>query len=188
MPNKMTDGGIKNAARELSVDEAILRAVIWVEANGAGFLPDGRPKILFERHKFHKLTEAKYDATYPNVSNVKPGGYGSPESEWSRLYVAAQLDADAAVMSASWGLGQIMGFNWKACGEKSLMGFVLAMHNSEDSQLMLMAQFIKSSGAVKYLRGKDFAGFAGSYNGPNYAINKYDAKLASAFTRFGGLA
>lgn len=181
---KITEAGFINAARELNVEVAAIKAVTWVEAAGEGFLADGRPKLLFERHKFHHFTGGKYDAMYPHLSQVKPGGYGSPTSEWQRFYQALQLDPEAAIMSASWGLGQVMGFNWKLCGEKSLYGFVFAMHNSEDAQLMMMAQYIKTTGAASFLRSRNWAGFAASYNGANYAINKYDQKLAAAYARF----
>src|SRR5204863_9082982 len=32
-----------------------------VETSGCGYLPDRRPKILFERHVFSRLTEHRYD-------------------------------------------------------------------------------------------------------------------------------
>lgn len=180
---RMTPAGIARAAALIGCDVRTLRAVIAVEAASAGFLPDGRPKILFERHWFHRLTNGKYDQLAPAVSSAKPGGYGPPDKEYLRLYTALQLDADAAVQSASWGLGQIMGFNWKLCGEKSLLGFFLAMHNNEDSQLMLMANFIRSVGAGDELQRRDWKGFARIYNGPLYARNKYDEKLAAAWER-----
>jgi hypothetical protein len=184
MAGKMTSEGIARAAALIGVGVPEMRAVIAVETNGDGFLPDGRPKILFERHKFHSFTGGKFDAVAPRVSNAKAGGYESATSEYTRLYIAMQLDADAAIMSASWGVGQLMGFNWKLCGERSLMGFVLAMHHNEDVQLALTAQFIKSVGADDELRRHDWAGFAKIYNGPAYARNKYDEKLAAAYKRY----
>lgn len=181
MSGTLTPEGIARAATVAGCSPRALRAVIAVEAAGAGFQPDGRPKILFERHIFHRLTGGKFDASAPQVSQATPGGYEGGKAEWSRLYAAVQLDPDAAVQSASWGLGQIMGFNWKLCGEKSLLGFLLAMHNSENAQLMLMAHFLRSTGAAVPLAKMDWAGFARSYNGSAFAKNHYDSKLAAAY-------
>lgn len=183
MAGKLTNEGIARAAALIGVGVAEIKTVIAVEALGDGFLADGRPKILFERHKFHAFTNGNYDDVSPRVSNVKAGGYESATGEYTRLYIAMQLDADAALQSVSWGIGQVMGFNWKLCGEKTLMGFILAMHHNEDVQLSLMVQFIKSVGADDELRRHDWAGFAKIYNGPAYARNQYDAKLAAAYKR-----
>lgn len=182
MPGKLTSEGIQRAAAVIGCDVPALRAVLQVEALGAGFLEDGRPKILFERHIFHRLTGGKFDAVLPRVSQASPGGYESPGGEWNRLYLAAQLDHEAAVESASWGIGQVMGFNWKLAGEKSLIGFLLAMHHDENSQLALMAQFIRQNGPMaEALRRHDWPGFAKLYNGSAFAKNAYDQKLASAY-------
>lgn len=186
MGAKLTDDDIQRAANTLGCTMPAVKAVIAVEAGGAGFLPDGRPKILFERHTFSRLTQHKHDATHPGISNTKPGGYGGLAREYPRLYEAAQIDGEAAVQSCSWGIAQVMGFNWKACGEKSLYGFLLANHHSEGAQLGLMIGFIKSNGLADELARKDWAGFAKGYNGSNYTINKYDVKLAAAYKAAGG--
>lgn len=182
MSREMTPAGIARAAAVIGCDVRTLKAVIAVEAAGQGFKPDGRPTILYERHVFHRLTKGEFDAVAPRVSNAKPGGYNDADPYW-KLYVASQLDADAAVQSCSWGLGQIMGFNWRLCGERSLLGFLLAMHHNEDAQLILMAHFIRTVGANDELCRRDWAGFARIYNGPAFARNKYDTKLADAYRR-----
>lgn len=179
---KMTPEGISRAAGSLGCEVAAVRAVLSVEAGGSGFQADGRPKILFERHVFARLSGHKFDQTHPEISNGKPGGYKGGEAEYSRLYEAVQLDGEAAVQSASWGIAQIMGYNWKECGERSLFGFLLAVHDNEDSQLGLMAGFIKSKGLDAALRSKDWIAFAKGYNGPGYAANHYDSKLEAAYS------
>jgi len=52
--NRKTISGddYSRAADLLGVDVATIRAVCDVETSGSGFLPDGRPKILFEGHVF----------------------------------------------------------------------------------------------------------------------------------------
>lgn len=181
MRPRITPSDYERVARALRCEPAAIRAVAEVESAGGGFLPDGRPKILFERHIFSRLTERRFDLRAPDLSDRDPGGYEGNAAEYLRLYRAAQLDADAAVQSASWGMFQIMGFNWRACGEKSLLGFVLAMHNSEPAQLNLFAGFIASTGLDEPLRERDWRRFAEGYNGP--AQRGYDSRIADAYTR-----
>ncbi len=141
---------------------------------------------MFERHKFYALADqtkvASWHAAYPDICNPHRGGYKGNEAEYPRIYRAMQLDADAAIESTSWGIGQLMGFNWRLCGEKTLYGFLLAMHHNEDVQLMLMAQFIRAIGADDELRRKDFNAFRLLYNGKASPVS-YATKLSAAFER-----
>lgn len=184
--NRLTVAGIARAADTLGCEVAAVKAVIAVEAAGKGFLDDGRPKILFERHIFARLTTGRFTTAHPDLSNNKAGGYAGHAGEYPRLYRALQLDAEAALQSASWGIGQLMGFNWAVCGEKSLYGFLMAVHNDEDTQLALMVQFIRNKGLADEMRRKDWAGFAYGYNGSGFARNAYDKKLAAAYKAAGG--
>jgi peptidoglycan hydrolase-like protein with peptidoglycan-binding domain len=49
---------------------------------------------------------------------------------------------------------------------------------------MAMAHFLSANGIAVSLRAHDWASFARRYNGPNYAINRYDVKLGSQFQRY----
>jgi hypothetical protein len=178
--------GINAATELLQVGIAELVAVGTVETKGFGFLADRRPLILFERHIFSKRTGGKFDASHPDISNPKPGGYGAAgAAQYDRLARALPLDRDAALCSASWGLGQIMGFNAQTAGFANAEQMVAAMMDTENAHLMAMANFINHNPkAVTALRSHDWAGFAKIYNGPNFAINKYDVKLKAAFQGF----
>lgn len=170
------------AAGQLSCPVAAIKAVCAVEAPRGGFMADGQPRILFERHHFSKLTGGKFDKSHPHISNRTPGGYGGEAAQHVRLSEAAALDREAALKSASWGKFQIMGSNYEACGFGSLQSFINAMYQSEARHLDAFIGFVKANpGMLKALRAQDWAEFARRYNGPNYAINKYDTKLDAAF-------
>ena len=94
------------------------------------------------------------------------------------------LDGQAALESASWGRFQIMGFNFAACGYKSVMAFVRAMYESEGKQLDAFVAFIRHANLTAALREKRWADFARGYNGPGYAANSYDQKLQAAYEKF----
>lgn len=172
------------AANLLGCEVAAIKAVAEVESTGSGFQVDGKPKILFERHYFHKLTGGKFSKQYPSISNPTPGGYGASANQHARLEQAAKLDRNAALQSASWGKFQIMGSHWKSLGYSSVQEFVNAMYASETEHLMAFVRFVKVNGLADELKRKDWAGFARGYNGPNYRINKYDEKMAAAYKKY----
>ncbi|HBE51693.1 MAG TPA: hypothetical protein DDW76_23685 [Cyanobacteria bacterium UBA11369] len=186
IPNNkfLTNRDYSNAANLLNLEVAVIRAVVEVETAGSGFLPDGRPKILFERHWFYKLTPLPVSKSRFDLSNPQPGGYLGGIREWDRLNDAINLDRIPALKSASWGLGQVMGFNYKVAGYSDVEEFVNAMHISEGKHLEAMMNFIKSQNLDKALRSRDWAAFARGYNGPAYARNKYDQKLAAAYAKY----
>lgn len=181
------------AAKQLGVDLASVRAVTSVEAKEFGFFKNGFPVILFERHKFYtNLTTlagaaqaAKWSAMRGDICNPVAGGYLGKEAEIRRLDAAIAINEPAALLSASWGLFQLMGFNYKLCGYASVQAFVKAMKESEDNQLSAFVNFIKAQpGLLNALKAKDWATFARLYNGKNYAINQYDTRLAAAYKSF----
>lgn len=181
----MTANGLSAGCDSIGIKAAELWAVLTVETQGCGYLPDRRPQILFERHVFRRETNGQFDPVAPDLSNPVPGGYGSLGAfQYQRLARAIQLNRAAALRSASWGIGQIMGFNAQAAGFLDAESMVAAMVQSEDQQITAMISFLQSNRLDPFLRTHDWTNFARSYNGPNFAINQYDSRLASAFQNF----
>jgi hypothetical protein len=175
-------------AQSLGVDEACLLAVAEVESSGSGFLPPPSelPKVLFEGHVFHRLTNGRFDADHPGLSYPRwdrTKYSGSVAGEWKRLDAAAALDRNAAFQSASWGTFQLMGFNYPLCGFDDVEVFVAAHKAGAEEQLAAFAHFISRPGFIDALRAKNWRSFAKAYNGPGYAKNRYDSKLADAYAR-----
>ena len=188
----LTEQDFKNAAAFLGVEVAAIKAVAEVESYGGGFLADGRTKILFERHKFYKYygatmgrtAAAKLMQVNPNICNSKAGGYKGNEAEYPRFKAAISYDETAAMLSASYGRFQIMGFNYRACGFDSVQAYVAAQATTEGAHLMAFCNFIKANEAIyKALKAKRWAAFAAGYNGADYKINNYDTKMAQAYAR-----
>lgn len=178
-----TEGAIGAAAAKLACEIAAVRAVMQVESRG-GFLPDGRPRILFERHYFSRLTNRAFDHDHPDISAAKAGGYSGGAAEYDRLNRAAKLDLKAAIRSASWGAFQVMGDHFKRLGYATPEAFADGMCASEDKHLEAFVAFVKFNSLDDELRRQDWAGFARGYNGPNYKINRYDEKMAAAYKVF----
>ena len=176
------------AARFTTITQAAtacMWAVLSTETSGCGFLPDRRPKILFERHIFHALTGGVFDRSHPGISQSTAGGYGAGgANQYTRMAVALKLNRTAALKSASWGIGQIMGENFAQAGFSTIDAMVAAMIVSEDNQLDAMAAFITANHLSEPLAQENWAGFARGYNGPDYARNNYDGILRQFYGQF----
>jgi hypothetical protein len=181
----LSSEGVDKAAGGLGVHPAEIWTVLTVETSGCGYLADRRPQILYERHKFHGHTKGKYSNEHSDISHPSAGGYGRHgASQYSRLTRAIALDRKAALHSASWGLGQIMGSNFAHAGFKNVESMVEAMLCSEDEQLAATAAFLgHDSKLLSAMQSHNWAAFARKYNGPSYAINKYDVRLADHYKK-----
>lgn len=187
MKPELTDQDYHDAARKLGCDVAAIRAVCQVEAPKGGFNPDGTPATLFEGHKFYKFTEGKFAVQAPDLCFAKwtRAHYGKTwQQEQDRLQRAMKLDRDAALKSASWGKFQVMGFNHAMVGHPTIQGFVNAMYESEGAQLQAFVRYVLTAGLAPALRRLDFAAFALGYNGPGFAVNKYDTRMAAAHAKY----
>ncbi|WP_153100860.1 N-acetylmuramidase domain-containing protein [Paraburkholderia hayleyella] len=187
----LRDADLIEAADALGVPVACIRAVNEVESRGSGFLPDGRPVILFERHKFwqrlenHGIDPAPLAVQLPNIVSQKVGGYQGGAAEYTRLTRAERIDPVAAWESSSWGAFQIMGHHWQRLGYASADDFVAHMESNESAQLDAFVRFIAAdSSLLAALKSRKWIQFAKLYNGPNYARNLYDAKLAQAYLKY----
>ena len=182
----LTQDDYNIAAWRLSCSPEAIKAVASVESMGAGFLPSGEPKILFEPHVFSRLTNNKYDKSHPKTSYKKWGTYpyGTVSSQHGRLAEAAKLDRNAALQSTSWGEFQIMGFNYGVCGYKSVQELVNDAYRGVDGHLEMFVRYVIGRRLDDELRRLDWAGFAYGYNGAGYAQNHYDTKMAAAYNRF----
>lgn len=200
MPAKpsLTESYFLSAAAQLGVPVAVVKAFAEVESSGSGFLPDGHPVVLFERHVMYRRVKDRFGAAkadelagkYPDIINPKSGGYGKTSEQPGRMDRAAKLiDRNIALESASWGLFQLMGYHWSRLGYDSLQAFVNRMYASEDGQLEAFVRFIKADDSLlKALKAQNWAKVASIYNGPSYdapagRFNDYDTKLAAAFAR-----
>jgi hypothetical protein len=113
-----------------------------------------------------------------------PGGYLGGAAEYGRLNGASTLDADAALQSASWGIGQLMGFNYGEIGYASVQQMVEAMREDEDEQLWATATFMEEESMNMALQEQDWQEFARRYNGSDFGRDGYDVKLAAAYARY----
>ena len=188
----LSESNLTIAASALGVDLATIAAVRRIESKHSGFDNAGRPKILYERHVMrrrllvHGITNSQlkyHEQKHSNLVNRDAGGYTGGAGEWIRLTEAQKIHATSALESCSWGMFQIMGYHWKRLGYTSITDFVSQMEMSEGHQLDAFVRFVNADPVLKIaLQKQEWAAFAKGYNGPGYRNNKYDTRLATAYT------
>lgn len=177
----VTAGEITAFAARLGCSVKQINAVAKVESSGGGYDRNGRPKILFERHLFHRQTGGKWSKT--SFSDPAAGSYGL--DSWDKLGQACAKDPDAAFASCSWGKFQVLGQWWDKFGFASPYDLAFSTVASEAAHYELLARYIevfKLTGALRALSTDPDAcrAFAAGYNGPGYAKYSYHTKLAAA--------
>ena len=190
-----------NAAASIGCEVAVIKAFARVESGSIGpFFNfngwDRVPTILFERHKFHQFTNGAYSTeenrnishstlanrslAYPNVD-----GYWRSEYQYQRLLKAYALDKRAALLAASWGRFQLMGFNHATIpGVSSVEDMVIKFSQSEKWHFRGLVGFVNNNTTLRNaLRNKNWTTAALSYNGANALSppNLYHKKLEEAY-------
>ena len=183
----VTDEQIQSLADLAGCSYNQLVSVANVESSGGGYDSNGRPKILFERHKFHKYTGGKYSVT--SYSNPDAGGYS--EDSWEKLTQALCKDIPAAFKSASWGKFQIMGFWFPDMEFCSSLEMAYSTVKSEYHHYYIFVRYIMLAGLLPELKQvstdpDDCRPFASGYNGPAYEDGNYHGKIAAEMERLGG--
>jgi hypothetical protein len=190
-------GRIVHLARANGIDPAALLAVAEVESAGRPLEQDGvTPRFLFERHVFYR---ALYKADKAKLKQAVAQGLAIPK--WDRktqyrdqgnstgrmasLRAARAIDEECANRACSWGLGQILGENAVSLGYADATDMVdQLVAGGVPAQVEAMLRFVRKNNLVEKLNLHDWAGFALKYNGPGYAQNRYDVKMAAAYQKW----
>lgn len=182
---------IEDFALRAGIEPAALVALVMVESGGQIWAAVGarsEPLIRFEGHYFDRLLspDKRLLARQAGLASPIAGAVRNPASQaerWNVLERAAAIDRASAYAATSWGVGQVMGDHWRHLGYASVEAMVAAARSSLDGQLDLMIRFIERAGLVEVLNRNDWAAFARAYNGPAFARNRYDRKLAAAYAQ-----
>lgn len=153
-------------AYRLPVETAL--AVFFVESKLAYDPRTGLVIIRFEPHIFKR-----------KAGQEAPWSRGGQQAEWRNLAQAFALDADAALLSTSYGLPQLMGFNWQVTRHPSVKAMVLAFQDSCEEQVAGFFNFVERNGLIRCILSADWRGFTRRYNGPGN-IEAYSGRLIRA--------
>lgn len=183
---RLDDTDIPKIGAEIGVGEDELHAFMDVECGGSGFDLKGRVKVLFEPHVFWRELgpgKKRDQAARSGLAYAKWRAGAYPVDSYPRLLQAMQIDETAALRSASWGLGQVMGFNCRAAGYATPQKMIKAFAADEENQLQAMVAFLKTKGLDEALRRHDWLKIEKVYNGGGYN-GHYAARMQNAFTRW----
>lgn len=173
---KLTD--CISVADELGLDPKVILAVANVESRG------DLNAFLYEPHVFSRLTMHRFDEGYPEISYPVWDRNRYPKTKLARQIQfdkACQIEPLKAFESASWGLFQIMGFNYMYCGYVSALVMSTDLRAGIPQNVTALGKIIRTMRLVETLKAKEWDKFARVYNGPGYKLNHYHLKLANAF-------
>ena len=188
----ITDADLIKVAIDYDIELAVIKAIKSVESGGKS-IQNGIPTMLFEGHVFWQQLKAKGISPYNYISGnenilyqkwTKKYYTNSNQGELNRLKKAIKINEAAAFESASYGMFQIMGLNYKVCGYNSAKEFFNALCENEDNHLYAFVKFIKYKGIIPYLKTKNWRKIAYLYNGAAYAQNNYHIKLEQYYNKY----
>ncbi len=192
MFDSQTIAALTVMANEAKIEPAALLAIAEVESGGRALhnVNGGKePAIRFEGHYFdRRLSGRLRDYARSNgLSAPIAGRIRNPKSQgerWLLLERAMGLNKKAALESTSWGLGQVMGAHWEWLGYASVDDLVAEARGSVAGQTRLMLRFIEKAELLEVLKARNWREFARRYNGPAFARNEYDKRMAEAYQRW----
>lgn len=188
---------IPSLAKRHKIEPAVVDAIITVEG-GLAFDPDQRLALLPERFKLYQDLARRADAksakvavslglaaTSPNYKalgdyNKNASATGELRWDWWKS-VADMFGPEYACRNASWGIGQIMGFNHNLLGYPNARTMVVAFADDEDEQIRAMFGYFEETNMMPALKTRNWRAIARAYNGAGYERNGYHEKLAAAY-------
>jgi hypothetical protein len=179
-------------AQALGVSTHAAAGIMKVESGGATFSSVTNKTIVrFENHIFwREWGSANPDVFHEHFAFTSPGDawkghlyrdsaadawskfHGDQVKEWHVVKLAAGLSGkEPAYRSASWGAGQIMGFNARSVGFDTATDMATAFTTSERPQVAAIFEFIRSHNLQDAVRADDFLAVAKRYNGSGQAAS-----------------
>ena len=104
---------------------------------------------------------------------------GGQRQEWVNFGRAYEVDKDAALKSCSYGLPQLMGFNWEVTTHPSPRDMVLAFQSSCEEQVAGFFGFVRTNNLLRFIEREDWRAFTRRYNGPGN-VDVYSGRLIRA--------
>ncbi|MFQ5882138.1 MAG: N-acetylmuramidase domain-containing protein [Candidatus Methylomirabilales bacterium] len=159
---------IHRQAVRYNISTRVALAVFSVESGRAYDPATGLLIIRFEPHIFKR-----------KAGREIPWGRGGQKKEWENFEQAFKVNGEATLLSTSYGLPQLMGFNWKATRHQSPREMVLAFQDSCEEQVAGFFGFVEKNHLFLHIRNEDWRAFTRRYNGPGN-VDVYSGRLMRA--------
>jgi len=185
LPN---DEVFKEVAEDLEIELDLLKAFVKVESGSQNDL-NGRVIIRWEPHIFKRYSKVQINV-HGSRGRINDECQGNEYEAFRRgCSVEKGKWKEQAYMSASWGMGQIMGFHYKRLKFISPQALAEWIGASDDNGIRSIGQFIATnSKLLKACRTKDYHRIAVYYNGGYYEKyapegQQYDDKIKREYER-----
>lgn len=182
---------VTSVANQYDLDPAALMAITDVQSGGKVLaVINGRaePLIKFEWHYFQRRLSPPDRARAGNLchswSIAHSDNCEQQISSWALLNRAVEIDAQTALESAFWGVGEILGMHWRWLGFTSVSELADLCRRDVAGQVDLMMRYIDRAGLTGDVRARDWESFARGFNGRAYRKKRYHLKLAAAHGRW----
>lgn len=163
-------------AAALDIPPASLRALAVVESDEKPFAPCGAPVIRFEAAYWKRFRQASRAAlAFDRVQNTR-----NLDERWSHFLAMREVQEIPAILCHSFGMFQIMGFNYRACLCADPLIFLGEMLTVEGQFRMVERLIGSSPDLLASLRRQDAEAVGLHFNGRAYRRNAYDVKWAAA--------
>lgn len=200
---------IKCEACRIGVEELKLETFIHIESGGRGFNSDGKLIIQFEPHLYKRHAKHEYN-TYLKLSQKNTDSLTNKDKEYIDKFqyvlnnkvsnqtleykafnIAFGFNKEAAMLSTSIGLGQVLGMNYARLGYKDVGSMWDDAKRGEDRQIFQMAEFIRTDNRLlQALKEGDWHTVASRYNGAGYkalakrlGITPYDERMRNYYNK-----
>jgi len=164
-------GAILEHATAAEVEPAVALAIFAVESKRAYDPTTGLVIVRFEPKVFLRRSSGR----------LVTSDHSSQLAEWQAVEEAYAIDPKAALESASYGLPQLMGFNYGVTSHPDARSLLLAFQRSAREQVAGFFGFVTANALVDEARERRFVDFARRYNGVGKE-QLYAAKMKRYFT------
>jgi hypothetical protein len=162
-------GAILEHATAARVAPAIALAIFAVESKRAYDPTTGLVIVRFEPKVFLRRS-----------GRLVTSDHSGQLAEWQAIEAAYAIDEQAALESASYGLPQLMGFNFGVTSHPDARALLLAFQRSAREQVAGFFGFVAANKLVDEARDRRFVDFARRYNGRGKE-QLYGAKMKKYF-------
>jgi len=189
---RLDDVDLPKWGHTIGVGEDELHAFMDVEAAGSGFDSKNRLTLLPEPHIFYRLLENSGNKSLLKKAVSQGIAYKkwrtkpyprSNDAKYELLKRMMLINEEIALQSCSWGLFQIMGFNFKKAGFTSAAEMVAVFLTDEEEHLKAVINFLKASKLDDDLRAHRWNILEDIYNGGGFN-GFYAKKLEKSFNKW----
>lgn len=167
--------------KKIDIHPAAIRALAAVESDEKPFTKNGNPIVRLEVEHWKKHRIATRSALFFD----KAVNSLDLDERWQQFEAMRTCQEVPAILCHSFGLFQIMGFNYKGCLCATPEVFLSEMKTLDGQFLLLQRLIMQTPALLAALHRRDAEKVALHYNGKLYARNKYDVRWAAA-SRAGG--